>query len=117
MEANILLMKCPKTKKTYGVRIEKKSDGDWYRTWAFPIKERQAKSEGFDKTQVAGNLYPTEEYPGCPHCGSMNFVQCGKCKKISCWNGEENLHCDWCGTEMTNIVTATEKFNVSGDKF
>lgn len=117
MEANILLFMCNKAKKVFGVRVQKMNDGDWWRTWAFKIKPQHAKSEGYDKTPVQGNLNPTEEYPGCPHCGSHGFVQCGTCKKISCWNGETSMICPWCGTNMDNIVTATEKFNVTGDKF
>jgi len=117
MEANIVLFMCSKAKQAFGVRVQKMNDGDWWRTWAFKIKPQHAKSEGYDKTPVQGNLNPTEEYPGCPHCGSHGFVQCGTCKKISCWNGETSMVCPWCGTNMDNIVTATEKFNVTGDKF
>lgn len=117
MEANILLFKCNKTNQVYGVRVQKMKDGDWWRTWTFKIKPQHAKSEGYDKTQVQGNLNSTEEYPGCPHCGTRGFVQCGKCQKISCWNGETSLVCPWCGNKMDNIVTATEKFSVTSDKF
>jgi len=92
-------------------------DGDWWRTWAFKIKPQHAKSEGYDKTQVQGNLNSTEEYPGCPHCGTKGFVQCGKCQKISCWNGETSLVCSWCGNKMESIVSSTEKFSVTGGKF
>lgn len=117
MEANILLFKCSKANQMYGVRIQKMNDGDWWRTWAFKIKPHNAKSEGYDKTPVQGNLYPTQEYPGCPYCRTNGFIQCGKCKKISCWNGETSLDCPWCGVRMENFVEATEKFSVVGDKF
>lgn len=117
MEANILLFKCSKANQMYGVRIQKMKDGDWWRTWAFKIKPHNAKSEGFDRTPVQGNLNETEEYPGCPYCGTHRFVQCGKCEKISCWNGEMSLVCPWCGVRMENFVEATEKFSVVGDRF
>lgn len=117
MEANILLYKCSKTKQLYGVRVQKMEDGDWWRTWAFPIKSHIARNEGYDATPVQGNLNPTKEYPGCPHCGSYGFVQCGKCKKLSCYNDETSLVCPWCGNKMENFVTATEKFSVTGNKF
>lgn len=117
MEANILLIRCAKAKRAFGVRIQKMKDGDWWRTWAFKISEKSASSEGYEKNNVQGNLYETEEYPGCPHCGTKGFVQCNKCHKLTCWNGETVLNCQWCGNVMDNIVTATEKFNVSGDKF
>ena len=117
MEANIVLFKCTKTHNLFGVRVQKFSDGDWYRTWAFRIKESSAKAEGFDKTPIKGNLYATKEYPGCPDCGTKSFVQCNNCKKLSCWNGEDHLTCPWCGNEMRNITEATEKFNVSGNDY
>ena len=114
MEAAVLLAKCGKRKQIYGIRTQKMNDGDWWRTWAFPIDEHRAGSEGYDLTTVHGNLYHTEDYPGCPFCGTKNFVLCNKCHKISCWNGESRLECPWCGNDMNNIVTATEKFNLSG---
>lgn len=114
MEATVLLAKCGKKNQTYGIRAQKMDDQDWWRTWAFPINEHRARREGYDRTIVTGNLYHTEEYPGCPFCGAKNFVQCNKCHRISCWSGESRLECPWCGNDMSNIVTATEKFNLSG---
>ncbi|MBQ8849517.1 MAG: hypothetical protein IJ011_04175 [Clostridia bacterium] len=117
MEAKVLLVKCPTKRETFGVRIQKMDDGDWWRTWAFKLNTAQAQNEGYDETQVQGNLNETEEYPGCPHCGTHGFVQCGKCKKISCWKHETSMVCPWCGNNMSNIVTATSKFDVTGGAF
>lgn len=115
VEANILLFKCNKTSQMYGVRVQK-IKGDWWRTWAFKIKPANAKSEKYDETPIQGGLGVTEEYPGCPYCGKSGFVQCGRCNKITCHNGEESLNCQWCGTKMENFVTA-EQFNVAGGRF
>jgi len=93
MEAAVIIAKCPKRSLIYGIRIQKMNDGDWWRTWTLSIDERKAHNEGYDATEVQGNLYCTEEYPGCPYCGTRNFVQCNKCRKISCWNGESRLTC------------------------
>ncbi len=114
MEAAVLLAKCQRTKKIYGIRTQRMSDGDWWRTWAFPVDESRAHKEGYDATRVQGNLYCTEEYPGCPYCRTKGFVLCNRCKKISCWNGENQLTCPWCENDMNNIVSATEKFDLSG---
>lgn len=113
MEATIILAKCPKRNLTYGIRIQKMSDGDWWRTWAFPIDAHRAHREKYDEAKVCGSLSCTKEYLGCPYCGSMGFVQCGVCDKISCWNGETRMICKWCGANMDNIVDA-EDFDVSG---
>lgn len=114
MEAAIILARCTKRKQIYGMRTQKMSDGDWWRTWAFSLDENRARNEGYDVTKVQGNLYHTEEYPGCPYCRTTSFVQCNICSKLSCWNNEARMNCLWCGNDMDNIVTATEKFNVSG---
>jgi hypothetical protein len=113
MEANVIIIKCSKPNKAFGARVEKMEDGDWWRTWAFNISAKKASSEGYINNSVIGNLYCTEDYPGCPHCGTTGFIQCHKCNKLSCWNNEERLVCPWCGAELDNIVTATDKFNVS----
>ena len=112
MEANILLVKCPTAKKMFGIRVQKMKNGDWERTWAFKISEKQAGNEGYDNNTVNGSLNATKEYPGCPYCGTDGFVQCG-CGKLSCWNGEDELECLWCGTTMENFVSASE-FEVAG---
>ena len=117
MEAAIILAKCSKQKKTYGIRTEKMSDGDWWRTWAFPISDRRAKNEGYDNTPILGNMYATKDFPGCPYCGAKSFVQCGKCRKISCWKGESSLPCNWCGNYLNNITTATSKFSLFGGDY
>lgn len=114
MEATVILTKCSKNNQLYGVRIQRMEDGDWWRTWSFPVNERRAGKEGYDKEKVRGNLYATKTFPGCPYCGTSSFVQCNKCNKLTCWNGETRMNCMWCGNDMDNIVSATEKFNVSG---
>lgn len=116
MEANIIMQKCSKSTKTFGVRVQLMNDGDWWRTWSFPMKKTQAKSEGFDKNSVKGNMYATEEYPGCPYCGTFGFVQCNTCHKITCWNSESSIVCKWCSNKMGNIVIATDKFDIFGGK-
>ena len=114
MRAEVILMKCVSSRNIYAVRTEER-DGDWVRTWAFRIKERTAMNEGFDKTVIHGNLYADDEYNGCPYCGATNFVQCGRCGKLSCWNKEERITCGWCGL-TGDITTTTDAINVrSGD--
>lgn len=114
MEASVILAKCSKNRGMYGVRIQRMEDGDWWRTWAFPIEERRARNEGYGCEAVRGNLRATGDYPGCPYCGSKGFVQCNTCHKITCWEGEHSKDCQWCGTRMENITPASDPFTVSG---
>lgn len=111
VEAKVVLQKCNK-KDTFGVRIQK-MNGDWYRTWAFKINEKNASDEGYDEEQISGSLNATEEYPGCPYCGDDSFVLCG-CGKLGCYrniNGDI-YECPWCGSR--GRVTGASSFDISG---
>ena len=111
MTANVILAKCSKHNKSFGVRVEKR-ENDWVRTWAFPIDEAKAKREGFHKTKIKGSLDDTPEYPGCPHCGCHNLLQCYTCNNMICWNGEStSVYCHHCNTQINDIETV-ESFDV-----
>lgn len=112
MEANIMLINCGKAKKIIGVRIQKTEDNNWIRTWAFKINDKKAINEGYDKTNVQGSLAATNDYPGCPYCGTRGFFKCGICGKINCFNNEEVVTCNWCGNSGT--TTTAEQFNIEG---
>jgi hypothetical protein len=116
LNATVVLARCDKTKRLYGMRVEQRGN-DWVRTWAFPIDEQKAKNEGFEANKVSGSMQAVDDYPGCPHCGTNGFVLCS-CGKISCWNGGEgtNTHtCPWCG--QTSKGQDATNFDVKGGGF
>ena len=115
MEAVILLQRCSRTKRTFANRVEERSPGKWYKTWAFPIRESRIRSEGYDRSAINGQLYTAEEYPGCPDCGSPSSVRCGNCMRLTCWHGEKEMHCQWCGTYMTGIDYTTGDIRFESD--
>lgn len=49
MKATVIPGRCSNEKKLFGMRTQRMSDGDWWRTWSFPIDETKAKHEGYDK--------------------------------------------------------------------
>ena len=56
------------------------------------------KREGYDKTTVKGQIEFTDEYPGCPYCGSHQLTVCS-CGHIGCTHTNEGVYrCEWCGT-------------------
>lgn len=114
VNANVILAKCKGSDKLYGMRVQEK-DGDWIRTWAFRIKEEMARQEGFDKVEINGSFSRTAEYPGCPYCGATNFIVCGKCNKISCYNNEKISVCNWCGN--SSKIVAKQRLDVAGGDF
>lgn len=116
MEASVIVMKCGMIKKISGVRVQKMENGDWYRTWAFPLREKTANHEGYSQTRIHGSLKTTAEYPGCPHCGSKGFYICHSCNKVVCWNGNDlHVRCPWCGVEAT--VNIASSFDVNSNSF
>lgn len=102
--ANVLLARCKKNKQLYGITIEKIDSTKWEMKYSYPIDENRAKSEGFDKTSISADCYAADCYPGCPYCGSLGFVKCGKCGKLTCWSNETSLTCSWCNERMDNIA-------------
>lgn len=98
-EAVVVLCKCGKVHKTYGIRTEKLSGKKWNMTWAFPIKESAGKREGYDKVSVSGTIVMTDGYPGCPYCGQRNITVCS-CGHICCSITLRNIFtCEWCGAQ------------------
>lgn len=112
VDTTVLLTRCI-NKQFYGVKVQKMQDGDWWRTFAFPVNDSRAKNERYEQDQIQGSLRCTAEYPGCPYCGAKSFVLCNKCHKMTCYQGETTLLCSWCGNHMDNITTTTQ-FTLSG---
>ena len=64
LEATVVLAKCKKTKKTFGIRMEHKKDRAWHCTWAFGVSQAVANEEGYTKTRISGKVVLDDEYPG-----------------------------------------------------
>ena len=97
MNAAVILTKCRQDGQLFGIRSEQREDGAWYATWAFKVSERTASREKFGDTEISGNVYITTEYPSCPYCNAKGFFQCSECGKTTCWDGEDETVCKWCG--------------------
>lgn len=112
MEAQVLIARCRKSKKTFGIRVERRNAG-WCLTWAFKINEGMASREGFAQTKISGDFYIDDAFPGCPYCGSTGFIQCS-CAKLTCYDSSGMAECAWCGNKSKPV--ASEHFEVtSGD--
>jgi len=113
LNATVVLARCNKTKKLYGMRVEQRGN-DWVRTWAFPIDEQKAKHEGFEANKITGTFKAVDDYPGCPYCGAMVCFtdMSSHCGKMSCFNGGTQHTCPWCG--QTYEVHYSNTVDVSG---
>jgi hypothetical protein len=116
LNAKVVMARCSKTKKSFGIRVEQRGK-DWIRTWAFKMDEQSAKHEGFDANTITGSMNATLDFPGCPYCQDMGFVLCGKCKKIGCSGGiaDNQYNCPWCG--YSGELSVAESFDVSGGSY
>jgi hypothetical protein len=116
MEATVIMAKCKVSKEGFGIRAQKQRSS-WLFTWAFQLSDKAARNEGYDNTNVSGSIGLDGEYPGCPHCGASNFYQCGSCKRIVCYVGnEETAKCPHCG--ITAGFRQAESFDgISGGAF
>lgn len=114
-KAVIALCKCGESHKAFGVRFEQMTESSWTYTWAFKINEKSAKREGYDATVINGNIEPSDDYPGCPYCGSKYFMICG-CGKLNCNILIGNkATCNWCGETGTVSDYAGGGFSAGGD--
>lgn len=115
MEANVIMIRCKKNKMPFGARIQKEGN-DWITTWAFEIDEEIAQKEGFESdTSLSGSFRIIEEYPGCPHCGARSYFVCGKCGKITCWDGSPTSQCAWCGDNAR--IEVSDNLELKGGGF
>jgi predicted RNA-binding Zn-ribbon protein involved in translation (DUF1610 family) len=45
-----------------------------------------------------GSFDIASTYGGCPSCGAMGFVRCGRCTQLACWDpAREIFDCPHCG--------------------
>ncbi len=111
VNAKVVLMRCQHNKKLFGVRIQQQYNNAWDLTWAFPISEKRAQNEGFDKESLTVNIGYANTYPGCPYCATTGFVQCGSCGKFTCYNDSGEFTCAWCGNR-SNSFKETDSFDL-----
>lgn len=109
MKATVILQRCTYTRKTFGIRVQELEDGEWYKTWAFPIDEKTARKEAYGTEQVRSMLPALPEYPGCPYCGGKGVFYDPNCGHVSCMRDETTFTCPWCNVTYNDLTTMTEK--------
>lgn len=86
---------CGKYRKPFGFTVNPETHGGTI-IWAFPMKEGQAKREGYESKSVSGTLTYASNYNGCPYCGSKDFWFCS-CGAVVCFDGNMTQTCPKCG--------------------
>jgi hypothetical protein len=111
-EASVVMAKCRQSKMPFGIRIEKRTDNVWYCNWAFKLTEKVASNEGYGSVMISGKVDMDSEYPGCPYCETGGWFTCGNCGKMTCYGGEEQVTCAWCG--HSGGVRSSDTFDLTG---
>ena len=96
-QQTVILCRCPKDHKLFGIRADLRTDGEWERAWAFKINEKSASREGFGSDTIPLPDIISDEYPGCPYCGQIGVIVCGNCGKLTCAEDSNYSTCEWCG--------------------
>jgi hypothetical protein len=111
----IVMGRCSKTHRSYGMRFEEKEPGYWLLSWTFAMKEDASRKEGYDQSTITGGFGLDPEYPGCPHCGASSLVKCA-CGKVGCWDQESTTFtCPWC--HNTGEIRGTiDSLSAGGDR-
>ncbi len=92
---------CIKTRKRFHQRYDLAADDRWALTYGIKDDEfsRIVASGSASKKKVDfSNLRIGPQYK-CPYCGNDSFVECGVCKKLTCYNGHELFECASCGNK------------------
>jgi len=92
--------KCAKTGSLFYIRYDFAADGVWVKTYG--IKELPSDggvSSGSTQQDVSrSRLGPQYK---CPWCGNVNYVQCNRCKKLTCYDDSGRFTCRHCGSSGT----------------
>lgn len=113
-DAFAVLAVCEETKRPFGITIDP-SGSNLKFVWAFNIDKAKAHREHFDEKHVRGGISLDTNFPGCPHCGSKQFIICGNCGTVCCYHGQNMFTCPNCGAK--GEVTQVEAVDLKGGGF
>ena len=100
-EAVFLPINCAATHQRFYARYDFAFEGTWVLSYGLkdlPADVGGASSGSSSRTTISGKRRTGPQYH-CPHCGSTEYVQCGRCGKLTCYPGYGRFHCDHCGNE------------------
>lgn len=111
----IVMARCSRSRRDFGIRFEEKARGQWMADWAFAIKEKAAKKEGYDHSAITGAFGFDIGYPGCLYCYARSVFKC-TCGKVACWDGETRIAlCPWCGSAI-KLNSLVDSLQAGGDR-
>lgn len=72
---------------------------------------------GYKKINLTNGLHVGRTYH-CPVCGNKDIVRCGKCKRITCYDGKGTFTCAYCGNsgKVSGTIDSIEAYDSSDMK-
>ena len=100
----------------YGIRAERIQDLSFFEKISLKNRHKQKFGSTLLKTFKMDNGSMNGDYTGefycgdlkCPSCGNNNFVKCGVCGELTCWNDvSPNFVCAVCGNsgQVSGIIS------------
>lgn len=111
-EAFAVMAACERTKQPFGITVDKNSSGQYKFVWAFKIDKEKAQREGYDKTNIKGNITLDAEYPGCPYCGENDTLFAHHAISFSATIDKSMLHVPT--AEQVGHVVSVEQVDLKG---
>jgi hypothetical protein len=103
-EAMFVSMVCSSTSRPAVIRF--RWSGQAYEALGASKQRPGSVIPSDDNGPIRGEFGLGPHYRGCPYCGADNFVHCGRCKELSCYDSSwEVFHCPRCGN--SGRVTGT----------
>jgi hypothetical protein len=110
--ANIVVVRCMKTGRDFGIRFEKSGSDLWTATWAFKmiLNQKTKKESQQSGGKLSGRFELHKDFPGCPYCHGTLYVPCSRCGHVYCHDIEKGIRtkCPWCDREATLIEGPAE---------
>lgn len=78
---------------------------------------RSGAKAGYKKINLSNGLHVGRTYH-CPVCGNKDIVRCGKCRRITCYDGNGYFTCAYCGNsgKVSGTMDSIEAYDNSGMK-
>lgn len=111
----------------YGIRAERMPDLSFFEKLSLKNSHKQKFGSSLLKTFRMENGSANENYTGefcrgdlkCPSCGNNNFVKCGVCGELTCWNdASPNFVCAVCGNsgQVSGIISGVSANSSNNSK-
>ena len=78
---------------------------------------REGAKVEYKKINLTNGLQVGRTYH-CPVCGNKDIVRCGKCRRITCYDGKGHFTCAYCGNsgKVSGTMDSIEAYDSSGMK-